>query len=222
VDEADATKIGEGESQQFSPDERSVLSVVHGPPSRVLIQPIGPGEATTVSTGEVLVTDARWLSDGKRLLLVGTEPSTRARAYVMDIAGGTPRPITPEGITFLANQIALSHDAARVAFQSPDGAVMIYSTTGERSLPVAGLQPGQIPIGWTSDDRALVVRDGTARHRLVAVDPTTGRRTLFHEFVQSNLSLAGPGIKSWTRDGRTFAATYQRRTMTVYLIDGLR
>ncbi|MGH9203976.1 MAG: hypothetical protein ACRD2A_22340, partial [Vicinamibacterales bacterium] len=60
------------------------------------------------------------------------------------------------------------------------------------------------------------------RRRLVAVDPTTGQRTLFREFVPSNPSVFGPGVLAWTPDGRTFAATFQRRAMAVYLVEGLK
>ena len=222
VEAAEAIKIGEGEPQQFSPDGRSVLSVVHGPPSRVVVQPIGTGEPTTVPTGDVQVTDARWLPDGARILIVGRESSAGVRAYVTDVAGSPPKPITPKGVTFASNQIALAVDGSRVAFQSPNGTVMLYSTADEAPLAAAGLTAGEVPIGWTLDGRALIVRDSLSRSRLISVDRRSGARATVHEFVQTNPSLTGPGNIAWTPDGRTYAATYQRRAMTLYVIEGLK
>jgi Tol biopolymer transport system component len=94
---ADATRIGEGEAQQFSPDGRSVLTIVHGPPSQVQILPIGTGQPTTVATGPVTTRHARWMPDGKHLLILGTEAGKGLRAYVTDLAGSAPRPVSPEG-----------------------------------------------------------------------------------------------------------------------------
>lgn len=199
-----------------------MLSVVHGPPPRLVILPIGVGEATNVSTGQVTVTAARWLPDGKRLLVIGTEPSARVRVYVTEVTGGTPRSITPEGITFVPDQIALSEDGTRLAAHSPEGVVMIYPTSGDRPMPVSGLNPGEIPIGWTPGDRGIVVRDAQDRRRLLEVEPTTGQRTLFREFVPSDSSLFGPGLLAWTPDGRTFAALFERRKVTIYVVEGLK
>jgi Tol biopolymer transport system component len=218
----DATRIGEGQPQQFSPDEQSVLTVVHGPPSRLVILPIGAGQPTLVPTGEVTVTAARWLPDGKRVLVIGTEPSARTRAYVLDLSGGPPRPVTPQGIAIISELIALSRDGTRLAAQSPESAFMIYSISGEAAVPVSGLQRGEFPIGWTPGDQALVVRDQQARRRLMAVDPKTGQRTLFRESAQADPSVIGPGNPVWTRDGRTFAAMFTRLTMSVYLVEGLK
>src|SRR5437867_1783664 len=98
VRDGETARIGEGQAQQFSPDGTSVLAVVHGPPVRLVILPIGAGDAKTVATGNVTVTNARWIAGGQKLLIIGTEPSKRSRAYVMDLAGGPPAPITPERI----------------------------------------------------------------------------------------------------------------------------
>src|SRR5258708_37827125 len=122
--------MGEGQAQQFSPDGRSVLSVVHGPPSRVMVLPIGPGDPRTIPTATVTVTTARWLPDGRRLLTIGTEPGKGMRAYVIDLNGAAPRPISPEGTTFTAETLALSPDGTRVALRSPDGRVMLYRLDG--------------------------------------------------------------------------------------------
>ena len=56
-----------------------------------------PGEARTVQTANVTVTGARWLPDGRQLLIVGTEPDKGLRAYLTDRKAargcGTPRQV---------------------------------------------------------------------------------------------------------------------------------
>jgi dipeptidyl aminopeptidase/acylaminoacyl peptidase len=220
--DAEATRVGEGQGQQFSPDGTAVLAVVHGPPARLVILPIGPGEARTVATGKVQVTQARWLPDGRRLLMIGAEPSAGVRAYVTDVAGSEPRPITPERITYSSEQVALSHDGRQAAFRSPEGAVTLYSTDGAQPIAANGFGPGELPIDWTGDDRSLLLLEGKSSRRLVAIDPSSGRRKLLKEIAPSNPSLIGPLQIYLTPDGRSYVANYQSRRMTLFLAEGLK
>jgi Tol biopolymer transport system component len=218
----DATRIGEGQAQQFSPDGRSVLSVVHGPPARLAVLPIGPGDARNVATANVTVTNARWLPDGRRLLIVGTEPGKGLRAYLTDVSGATPRAITPEGITYAPDALALSPDGTRVALHSPDGRVMLYPLAGGEPVAVKGLEADEMPTGWTGDDRALLLLEGKPPRRIVRLDPASGRRELVKEIRPSDSGLIGPALVVVTPDGRSYAANYSRAQMTLFLVEGLR
>jgi hypothetical protein len=220
--DAEASRIGEGQGQQFSPDGTSVLAVIHGPPSRTVIHPIGAGTTKIVPTGNVTVTHARWFPDGRRLLVVGTEPSKGVRAYVTDVDGTTLRPITPEGITYRGDQIALAQDGSRVAFRSPDGGVVLYATDQAASVSAKGLAADEIPFGWAGDDRSLLVLEGTPPRRVVGVDVATGRRAAVQDITPSNAALIGPSQVFLTPDGRSYVANYQLRRMTVFLVDGLK
>jgi len=220
VHDAQAQRVGEGQAQQFSPDGRSVLAVVHGPPSRMAIYPIGPGEARTVETGGVVVTRARWLPDGKRFLVIGTESSHGLRAYVVEANGGAPRAITPERVTLLSDQIALSRDGRRLAARSPEGAMTIYAIDGGATIPANGFAIDEMPIAW-SGDQLLLLTSGPPR-QLVAVDPVSGRRTILKTLTPADPSLIGPGSVFFTPDGRSYIANYQRRVMKLFVVDGLR
>jgi serine/threonine protein kinase/Tol biopolymer transport system component len=222
TDGKDPTHIGEGQAQQFSPDGRSVLSVVHGPPARLTILPTGPGEARTVPTGNVTVTSARWLPDGRQLLIVGTEPGKRLRAYVTDVNGATPRPISPEGISFTLDILPLSPDGSRAAFRSPEGPVLVYPLAGGEPAPVNGLNADDMPIGWTGDGRGLLLLDGRPPRRILKLDPASGRRELLKEIHPSDPGSVGPTKVIITPDGRSYAADYPRAQMTLYLVEGLK
>jgi len=222
VRELEATRIGEGQPQQFSPDGSSVLAVVHGPPAKVVILPIGPGDPKTVPTGAVTVTQARWLPDGRRLLIIGAEPGKRDRAYVAEIGGDAPRGITPEGITNNAEQVPLSPDGTRVAFRSPDGTITVYSTRGDAPAAATGFAPGEMPVAWTGDGHSLLLLERKPERRLISVDPATGRRAVFMMFKPSDPALSGPSQIVLTPDGRSYVANYGRRQDTLFLVEGLK
>ena len=222
VGESDGTRIGEGQPQQFSPDGASVLAVVHGPPAKLTILPVGPGEPRTVTTAGVTVTQARWLADGRHLLIIGTEPGKGVRAYVTDVSGAEPRAFTPEGITLTPDQVALSHDGDRVAFRAPDGTVVIYSIDGRAPLTAKGFSQGEMPIGWTGDGRSLLLLERKPERRLVAVDPVTGRRAVYKTLKPSDPALNGPSQIHTTRDGRSYVANYGRSQDTLFLVEGLK
>jgi Tol biopolymer transport system component len=219
----DATRLGDGEAQQFSPDGKSVLAVLHGPPTRLQILPVGTGEPRIVATGEVKVIEARWLPDGKRILIVGTEPGKGLRAYLTDVTGSIPQPISPERVTYKSNQPALSPDGSRVPLRSPDGQVMLYPTAGGAPLEVKGLEPNEMPTGWTGDGRGLLVMEGgNPSRRIIRVDPESGRREVFKDIHPSDPGLIGPSEVILTPDGRSYLANYNRVQMTLFLAEGLK
>src|SRR5262249_57785063 len=81
-------------------------------PPQILIVPTGPGEPKALP--RQLIKDylwAYWLPDGKRILVNGAEEGRGLRSYTMDLAGGAPRPVTPEG----AWCHHLSHDGRLMA-----------------------------------------------------------------------------------------------------------
>jgi dipeptidyl aminopeptidase/acylaminoacyl peptidase len=175
-----------------------------------------------VATGNVTVTSARWLPDGRRLLIVGTEPGKRLRAYLTDVNGATPRPIAPEGISFTPDTLPLSPDGERVALRSPDGHVLVYLLAGGEPVSVNGLKEDEMPIGWTGDGRGLLLLDGRPPRRVLKLDPASGRRELLKEIHPSDPSLSGPAKVMITPDGHSYVANYAHAQMTLYLVDGLK
>ena len=56
--------------------------------------------------------------DGKRLLVAGFEEGKGQRVYVQDLAGGVPRPVTPEGVAVRANTLRRMANGSRHACSS--------------------------------------------------------------------------------------------------------
>jgi hypothetical protein len=219
ADGSDAVEIGEGQAQQFSPDGAWVLSILHGPPVRLVLLPTGPGAARDVPTGGVEVTDARFLGDGRHLILIGSEPGHSRRAYYADLAGHL-RPMSPDNIRFLSNMLPVARDG-RLAVRVSDGDVRVYAIDGQPA-PVAGLAPDETPIAWTDDDRALfvVTRDRTS---ITRVDPATGARRPGPVLRPPDPASVARWISiHFSPDGRAYAVNYSRTTTRLYLADGLR
>jgi hypothetical protein len=174
-----------------------------------------------VTTGSVTVQDARWFADGQRLLIIGTETSRTLRAYVTNVAGSPPRAITPEGISYYS--AALSPDGKGIALRSPEGLVMIYPTDGGSPARVKGLEPDEVPTGWTADSRAMLVAEGLPPRRVVRVDPMTGQCASVKEIRPSDAALQQPPTQIvLAQDGRSYAINYERVQKTLFLVDGLR
>jgi hypothetical protein len=169
-----------------------------------------------VPTGNVLVTNARWLAPDQ-FLVIGTEPSHGVRAYVVGSNGASaPRAITPERVTFFSEQVALSHDRRTVAFRSPDGVMTLYHTDGSAASTANGFGADEMPIAWTGDDRSLLLMTNGSPRQLAAVEPTSGKRTLIRTMVSSNRSFGRPSSMFLTPDGRSYVVNYQRQVMTLF------
>jgi hypothetical protein len=219
VDRSDAVQIGEGQAQQFSPDGAWVLSVLHGPPVRVVLLPTGPGAAREVPIGGVQVTDGRFFDDGRRLILLGSEPGGGRRLYDADLTGRL-RPMSPENISILANMLPVARDG-RVAARGSGDVVRVYSVDGA-ARPVAGLAPGEMPIAWTDDDRALLVVSQD-RASITRVDPVSGTRRPGPVLRPPDPTSAAQWMSAYfSRDGRAYAANYPRAATRLFLVEGLR
>jgi hypothetical protein len=220
VDGSDAVRIGEGQAQQFSPDGRWVLSIMHGPPTRVVLLPTGTGQAQTIPTGAVAVTEGRWLGDGQRLVLIGTEPGHGRRAYLADLAGAL-RPISPENISYEPNMLTVAPDG-RVALRAADGVVRLYSVDGQ-ATPVAGLAPDEMPVAWLNDDSAVLTVSAGNPAAIDRIEPTSGKRELWVTLRPPDplLLRRRPSIV-FSSDGRSYAANYQEIRTRLFLVEGLR
>ncbi len=92
TDGSPAVKLGAGEAQGFSPDEKSVLVIPEGRMNALSVIPIGVGEASSVPLADTQVLTAQRLRDGKRVVFFGKHPSSdkQYHLYVVPLEGGVP------------------------------------------------------------------------------------------------------------------------------------
>jgi dipeptidyl aminopeptidase/acylaminoacyl peptidase len=216
-------RLGRGWAMGLSPDGAWVLSVPVRHPDRIEMLPTGVGETRAIrDEGIVAYEWAGWLPDGKRIAFSGRAAGAGSRVYVRDLAGGTPRPITPPGVAVYRNTI------------TPDGR-HLAGPCGKSSClyPIDGTgQPEPIPgtegcscnvLGWSSDG-ALYLRDPkrSPPTRIMRVDPRTGQREPWRNLEPPEKSgIVGVGNIALTPDGKAYAYNYARQLSDLYVVAGL-
>ncbi len=221
-------RLGSGRGRGLSPD--GSLALVDGDiadPSLRLV-PTGPGEARTLVRGSIDTYHwAAFFPDGRRILLVANEAGRPMRLFVQDVAGGPPRPLSPEGIRVAEPSAAVSPDGTRVAAVQVTmgaGPVLVRVADGTTE-PIEGLEAGDVPLSWTADGKALFVRVPSPARlaRIVRYDLSSRRKHPWRELQPPDpagaLLLYQPVISS---DGATWFYTVTRALSNLYLVEGLR
>ena len=225
TDGSAAVRLGEGRPMALSPDGSLVLASLEPPGAvpHLILLPTGSGEARTLPNDRFAgFGTAQWLPDGRSFVFFAEEKGHLVRLYRMDVQSGKVQPISPEGFN---PQFSGSRSL------SPDGRSIIGSSAGKASIlpidggdprPIAGLNPGDRPIGWTADGRLLyVVRYGESPLKVWLVDPVSAQRRLFKEVVSAEPTESIPRFLI-TPDGQSYVYGFTRTFSNLYVIEGLR
>ena len=225
VDRPEPVRLGAGEALDFSPDLRFALAIAYGPPSRLLILPIGPGEAKSLPNPDGLTISAgSWLPDGKHVVFLGAPRNEALRAYVQNLEDGKMRAFTDPGVSPTRFwDLPVSPDASRVALVGRDGHAAIYPIAGGAPLAIPTIARGEFPVTWTADGRALLVAGpSNVPHRVFRIDLSTGQRTLWKELRPPQVAGIRLSQVSVTPDGRSFLHMYSRLLSSLYVADGIK
>ncbi len=220
TDGSPAVRLGEGYSMALSPDQRWVATLRLDDPDHFVILPRGPGEARTLPV-PLSAASARWLPDGKRLLIHGSEAGHRARLYVLALDGGPPRAVTPEGTR---RGYAFSSDGVSVAASVEGKPGMIFPVEGGEPRSIRGIDPDDEILSWTADGRSLLVaRRGGLPVRVERLDLTTGQKIPWKNLAPAD----GAGVHDlafvlFSANAESYVYSYRRILSTLYLATGLR
>jgi Tol biopolymer transport system component/predicted Ser/Thr protein kinase len=225
TDGSPAIRLGEGAADALSPDEKSVIVQTPEDPEQLRLLPTGAGETRRLTNDKINHQWARWVPNGKSYVFAGNEPGHGVRLYVQDVSDTKPRAISPEGAD--AEAFAVSPDGQLVAAIGPDGKGYLYPlAAGASSEPrtINGLEPGDLPISWNEDGRALYLsRSGEVPAKVYKLDLATGKKTLWKEIVPldaTGVSTIGPILM--TPDGKSYVYGFHRTLGDLYLVDGLK
>jgi Tol biopolymer transport system component len=223
VDGSPPVHLGEGSAGGLSPDGKWALDVSTGDPPHVKLLPIGTGQAREVSVAgleHVQNGAARFMPDGNRIIINGNEPGHSVRGYLVDLGGGTPRPITPEGVASLL----VSPNGRYVTAQSPGSSVVLCSVENGAAQKIPGMTPDDTAAQWSEDSSALYVfRSGEVPARIVRLDLRTGRRTPVREINPSERAgVISIAPITMSRDASRFAYSYYQNLSVLYVVSGLR
>jgi serine/threonine protein kinase len=223
IDGSPPVQLSEGSAGRLSPDGKWAICIFPGSPGQVKLVPLGPGQPRTIATPGLDIQNgpAHFLADGKHITLNASEPGHGVRAYLLDLDGSKPIPITPEGITG-----GLISPDGQFIFRTDDkeegGAV--YPTAGGPPHMIPDLEPNFVPIQWSQDDSSVYVYLlGQIPAKVFEVNLATGKKTFVQELQPpTNMGVANIAPVVVTRDGSRFAYSYYQVSSVLYLISGLR
>jgi len=222
TDGSPAVRLSDGNAPSLSPDGKWVLGRSFSLQHAILKLPTGAGESGTISTGDVQTHQAFFFPDGRHILLLGNQSGHGLRLWVQDASSGLPQPISPEGAT-VRRRGCISPDGTQVAARDSDGNITIYPVGGGKPLQVPNAQPGEEPVHWTSDGKALLVGARGVPVRVFTINLATKERKLLKSFMPADpTGLFGNAPPDFSRDLKSYVYTYQRITSDLYVVDGLK
>jgi eukaryotic-like serine/threonine-protein kinase len=219
TDGSPAVRLGDGGFGALSPDGQSVVASV-GSPGKLVLLPTGVGEPRQLTDDKTDHFNFAWMPDSKSLIYAAAESGHPARSYLLDIQGGAPRPITPEGtvggLVTPDGKFILARDAKNVRW--------LY--------PIAGGEPQKFNFSPNSDERilaffdggrSLLVRSPNLPVKITRVDVATGRREPFKEITPADSA----GVQSiptmrFSADGKSYAYSVGRILSDLYVVGGLK
>ena len=222
TDGSPAVLLGEGGAVALSPDGKSVIAQTQDSPSQLRLLTTGAGEARDLTKDTMNHSWSKWFPDGKRILFSGNEPGKGVKLYVWDVASGKNEAITPEGVN--GTTFVISPDSQQVAAIGPDQKGYLYPVGGGDSRVLAGLNPGEQPITFSSDGSSIYIyQPGELPASVYRLDVHTGERTLWKQLMPSDpagVETIGPILM--TPDAKTCVFGYHRMLADLYLVEGLK
>ena len=179
-------------------------------PPRLILLPAGVGQPKSLPVaGFETYYFARWLPDGKRIFFNANPAGRAIRCHVLDLAGGAPRAIGPEGASCRAS----SPDGKLLALTAADQSLSLYPVDGgSPARPVPGWPAGATPIQWSADGAALFYAlSSDIPGEIHRFDLATGRSQVWQQLAPGDLggvqTITSPVI---TPDGHVYAYTFAR------------
>jgi Tol biopolymer transport system component len=223
TDGSPAVRLGAGQADGLSPDGKWAEAFRKTPKWHDVLLPVGPGEekpVTVAGHGDWDTWVLGWLPDGNSYVIVSRDTGKKLlRHYVWDSAGGSLRPLTPEGSAEFA---LVSDDGKQMLYIGPDKKAYAVTIASGPSRPAPGIRPTDRLMRWSTDDQSVFVADTfDARLTIRRVNLATGERAVWKTLVApaGDLRLGYPVI---TPDGKAYAYNHFRHTGDLFLVDGLR
>jgi Tol biopolymer transport system component len=221
TDGSPVVRLGEGTASDLSRDGSWALAVIPSQPQQLVLYPTGAGQPRKLERGGLVSYEsAQLLPDGRSILACGHEEGQGVRCYVQSVAGGKPRPVTPEG-TSLGLE---SPDGRWYLVSARTGGLLLFPAAGGDPRPVPGATPEDVVVRWSADGRSILVGRGTeVPLPIERLDIATGRREPFRTLGPSDLTGAihiGPLAVS--EDGKSHAYACRRMASHLFLVEGAR
>ncbi|BDU73587.1 serine/threonine-protein kinase [Mesoterricola silvestris] len=219
------TFLGRGSVGALSPDGAWLAVIGPGTPVSIVLSPTGPqGKARQLAVPELGgLIQIQWSADGKTLLAAGHAPGRPPRLWRLELQGGPPRPLSPEGTTCTADWIRPSPDGRACLAEEQRRTVLVDLQAPDRApRPIPGLRPGEFAAGWTADSKGIYVwKQGPLPLAIEALDLATGGRKPAFSLTTEDRgqiftnAFVAPG-------GKAVAANLVKLPSSLYLLSGLK
>jgi Tol biopolymer transport system component len=212
---------GGGFGSDLSPDGKWALVVLPGDPAaRVQVVPGGAGQARVLHWDGLQPRWAEWFPDGQRILLLATPSGKGQTWFVTDVNGATPKELLPGEVPWHG----VAPDGKSFTLVQ-NGAWVLRSISDGTSKPIAGVQPGEFPIGWASDGKHMFVQEIVAGGlNIYKVDINSGQRELWQAITPKDAVGVRPMSlpSAITPDGRWIAFGSRTQLGQLYRSDTLK
>ncbi len=222
IDGTPPVELGEGSAGGLSPDGKWAISIVTGSPGEIKLVPVGAGQARALSVPgleSIHNGSAHFTADGKHITVNANEPGHGVRCYMVDLEGGKPKPMTPEGITG-----GLVSPDGQSIIGNDSGVASVYSTAGPAPRRIPNLEAGFVPLQWSEDNFSVYgYSQGQVPTKVYKLNVSTGAKTMVQALqpdTSAGVVFIAPVVVN--RDGSRFAYSYYQVFSVLYLVSGLQ
>lgn len=211
-------RVASGRGLAISSDGKRVLTVDPQDRSTLTIIALGSRGQTKVQGSGFQYQWAKFLEDGKKLLVGGAYPGEPLIICTQMLSGGSPVPIT--GTPYL-DFVAVSPDGSRIAGVDGSGLCSMFAIFDQAARQISsGLDA--FPIAWSSDNADLyALMSHESGYRILRINPRTGNLTVWKTIRIGDLPGA-LGLAAIAMAPATGAYAYSTAfdLSSLYLVDG--
>lgn len=219
TDGSPSVHLGPGEALALSPDAKwAIAARFDPPPAQLVLMPTGAGESRLLTNDNITHLSALFLPDGKNFLFIGYEPGKPARTWVQALAGGPPRPVTPEGVS----PTLATADGLAVGARDADGQAKLFPIAGGPPKPIK-FDFAETAIGAAPDGDVFVSRPIPGGGvQISRINLTTGVHAPVRQITPRPGATSSVGTLLVTPDGRGYVYAYAVEASTLFLVSNLK
>jgi Tol biopolymer transport system component len=198
----------------------ALVSMPDDPSDRIRVVPVGPGQPQVLHWDGFHPIWATWFPDGNRILIMGNHTNESERPYISDRNGSPPKQLSPDNTPYPG--VAPDGDSF-VLFENKT--MVIRSIKGGTTRPLAGVQPDDLVIGWTSDSKHLFVQKVTPSGAdIYKVDVESGKSELWQALApKDNVGLQPMNFPAGiTPDGHWIVFVHRNYLGQLYRSDTMK
>jgi eukaryotic-like serine/threonine-protein kinase len=224
ADGSAAVRLGDGQPLDLSADGRWALSLSAGPPTELVMLPIGPGLPRKIRVDGVTPFGGNLLPRG-RGLMVNSIIDGKPQNFVVGPDGGAAKSLPLECDTW-DRYSATSPEGDRLACVAPDGRLVISPLPDGAATIVPGIHLERLesPCEWSADGRFLYILGDGVPAPVDRLELSTGQRKPWKKLApEDSAEVTLIHNVAIAPDGQSYAYSYDATvTSALYVLEGLR